>query len=87
MVVKIDIIDHNGNIIPNEIRVHSIDEDGEYIKLMIMGTFFEFSDLEIMELMLLIDEKLKYGVGIDKSRNLIKLFDKLNKIYKRKSHK
>jgi hypothetical protein len=67
--------------------VHSIDEDGEHIKLMIMGTFFEFSDLEILELMLMIDEKLKYGVGIDESRNLIKLFDKLNKIYKRKSHK
>jgi hypothetical protein len=82
-MVIIEVYGSNGKMIPYE-KISAISNDGERIKLLIHGTFHDFSKEEILELMLLIHGKCMSGVSIDRAKVFTEMYDKLDKIYSQK---
>lgn len=81
----INIIDSDGKPIPYD-RVDKIDTnfDCDIITITLLDARVILHDSEIGLIKNLIEDKLDYGVGITKSRLLIELYDKLDKIEKQK---
>lgn len=82
-MVIIELYGSNGKSIPYEI-ISATSYDSEKIKLLIHGTFHDFSKEEILELMLLIHGKCMSGVSIDRAKVFTEMYDKLDKIYSQK---
>ena len=62
--------------------VHSYDD--HRITLLLKGINNNFSESELHLIMQLIDDRLNYGNNIEKTRMLLKLYDKIDECIKRK---
>ena len=87
-MVIVEIYGSNGKPIPydkiSDIPVPCNGFNEEVVKLIIHGTFHDFSKEEILELMLLIHEKCMSGISFERAKEFVEIYDKLDKIYSRK---
>jgi len=87
-MVIIEVYGSNGKMIPYEkisaMSVPCNHPNEEILKILIHGTFHDFSKEEILELMLLIHEKCMSGISIERAKEFVEMYDKLDKIYSRK---
>ena len=76
------VYDKNDNFIPfDRCKVICWDDDKLYLKIYDYDS--ELSQRDITILMELINDKIEYGVSVDKARNYIDLLDKLEKIVRK----
>ena len=88
MPVVIRLIDVDGNDIPYD-RISALPniingEETDVFTLQLLGELTNVTDAELNIIRELIEEKLKYGNDVDISRMLLELYDKIDKLIKRK---
>ena len=88
MAIVIKLIDVDGNDIPYE-RISVLpnyfnDEKCDVYTIQLLGELTNVTDTELCLIKELIKDKLEYGVGVDVSRMLLELWDKIDKLIERK---
>ena len=88
MPIVIRLIDVDGNDIPYErlsvLPNHFNNEKCDVYTLQLLGELSNVTDTELCLIMELIKDKLEYGAGVDVSRMLLELYDKIDKLIERK---
>lgn len=78
------IKDSKGNSIPsNQITIHSCDDKGDILQVVINDGSDLITQYEWLLIKYLLVKAIDYGGGVEKIRNYIELFDKIEKIVER----
>ena len=88
MSVVVRLIDVDGNDIPYD-RISALPnliggEECDVFTLQLLGELTNVTDTELEIIRELINDKLEYGNNVDTSRILLELYDKIDKLIKRK---
>ena len=88
MPVVVRLIDVDGNDIPYDRMsaepTYINGEKTDVFTLQLLGELTNVTDTELRIIKELIKDRLKYGNDVDVSRNLLELYDKIDKLIKRK---
>ena len=88
MPVVVRLIDVDGNDIPYDRMsakpTYINGEETDVFTLQLLDELTNVTDAELNIIRELIEEKLKYGNDVDISRMLLELYDKIDKLIKRK---
>ena len=88
MPVVVRLIDVNGNDIPYDRMsakpTYINGEETDVFTLQLLGELNNVTDTELELIKELIEKRLEYGEYIDTSRMLLELYDKIDKLIKRK---
>ena len=88
MPVVVRLIDVDGNDIPYDRMsaepTYINGEKTDVFTLQLLGELTNVTDTELRIIKELIKDRLQYGNDVDVSRNLLELYDKIDKLIKRK---